>query len=105
MVLSFLMIILLAISCRTRSFNFICCSTDIDVIFIIHSHRNGFSFRRAAAVISGGRTIHGNFFSHSLYLSRYISASSDVGSSKEEVSSPTVGGEVCTWLPPVLLEP
>jgi hypothetical protein len=55
---------------------------DMDVRFIMHIHRNGFSLRNASAVMSMGICMKGAASNHCLNLARYASASSGVGSGR-----------------------
>lgn len=58
----------------------------MDVKFMVHIHKNGFSLRNASAVISGGICMNGHACSQSLNLAKYASASSGVGSGRLSTS-------------------
>lgn len=75
-----------ATSCRIFSLSVRCCGFDMDVKFMMHIHRNGFSLRNASAVISGGMCMNGHANNQSLNLLKYASASSGVGSGRLSTS-------------------
>lgn len=69
-----------AISCRILCFKTAIWGTDMVVMVMMASQRNGRSRRRSWAVTSGEMYMNGKFLSQALNFCRYTSASAGVGS-------------------------